>query len=155
MRRLIFPFFNAIAAGMLLIGAAWADLDSGISAYASGDFDAAAREFAVLAGKGDMEGQYYLGLLYEEGQGLPKSYDEAVAHYAQAAKQGYLDAYFALGEIYLSRFAPQKDRISAYIWLEMAAKHGHPRGRDEFERNKQAMTSEEIAQAAKRSIADR
>lgn len=152
MRRLISMVFRVIAASTLLFSPAWADYNSGMAAYASGDFDTAAREFSMLAAKGDREGQYNMGLLYEEGQGVSKSFNEAVSSYTKAAQQGYVDAYFALGEIYISRSAPKKDRVAAYRWLEMAAKHGHPRGNDEFERNKSAMTAEQLDQARKQSF---
>jgi len=151
MRRLISMVFKVIAGGVLLVGPVWADFNRGMAAYASGDFDTAAREFFVLAAKGDKEGQYNLGLLYEEGQGVPMKFDEAVNCYTKAAQQGYVDAYFALGEIYISRSAPKKDRVAAYRWLEKAAKYGHPRGNDEFERNKRAMTAEQLDEAAKQS----
>lgn len=151
MRRLISMVLKVLAGIVLLVSPVWADFDSGVSAYASGDFEVAAREFSLLAAKGNKEGQYHLGLLYEEGQGVPKQFDEAVSCYTKAAAQGYVDAYFALGEIYISRSTPKIDRVSAYRWLELAAQHGHPRGQDEFERNKKAMTAEQLDEAAKQS----
>lgn len=152
MRRLMFMVFKVIATSTLLFSLALADYNSGMAAYASGDFDTAARELSLLAAKGDKEAQYNMGLLYEEGQGVSKSFHEAVSAYTKAAQQGYVDAYFALGEIYISRSAPSKDRVEAYRWLEMAAKYGHPRGNDEFERNKQAMTAEQLDEARKQSL---
>lgn len=152
MRRFAFVFTKILLGLCLLTGLVRADFDSGLMAYASGDFDTAAREFSVLAERGDMEGQYYMGLLYEEGQGVPKRYEDAEKCYEKAARQGYVDAYFALGEIYLHQPEGRKDRISAYHWLDMAAKHGHPRGMDEFLRNKKAMTLEQISLAEKRSL---
>lgn len=152
MRRFIFLIFQMIVTSALLFSSAWADYNSGMAAYASGDFDTAAREFSLLAAKGDKEGQYNMGLLYEEGQGVAKNYYEAVSAYTKAARQGYVDAYFALGEIYISRSAPKKDRVEAYRWLEMAAKYGHPRGNDEFERNKLSMTVEQLDEARKLSF---
>ena len=146
---------NAILVFGLLISPANADLDAGLMAYANGDFDTAAREFSLLAEKGEKEGLYHLGLLYEEGQGVPKQFEEAVRCYTNAAKQGYLDAYFALGEIYLHLPGGKKDRISAYIWLEMAAKNGHPRGSEEFMRNKSAMTPEQIGLAERAALTTR
>jgi len=136
----------------LLTAQVWADFDAGLMAYASGDFDTAAREFSVLAKSGDKEGQYYMGLLYEEGQGVPKRYEDAEKCYTKAARQGYVDAYFALGEIYLRQPDGKKDRVSAYHWLNMAAKHGHPRGMEEFQRNRKAMTPEQISLAEKYSM---
>jgi TPR repeat protein len=152
MRRSAFVFTEILLGLCLLTGQVRADLDSGLMAYASGDFDTAAREFSVLAERGDMEGQYYMGLLYEEGQGVPKRYEDAEKCYRKAARQGYVDAYFALGEIYLHQPEGRKDRVSAYRWLDKAAKHGHPRGRDEFLRNKHAMTLEQISLAEKLSL---
>jgi uncharacterized protein len=144
MRHLMMLLIRVLLGVALLIPVAKADMDSGLMAYANGDFDTAARVFSALAAKGDKEGQYYMGLLYEEGQGVDKNYQEAVNSYSNAARQGFLDAYFALGEIYLRQPGGKRDRVAAYYWLGMAAKHGHPRGEDEFRRNKRAMTPEEI-----------
>jgi TPR repeat protein len=149
MRRALVLFAEVLLGLFLLAAPVRADFDSGLMAYASGDFDTAAREFSVLAKGGDKEGQYYMGLLYEEGQGVPQRFDHAEKCYTKAAQQGYLDAYFALGEMYLHQPGDKKDRVSAYYWLEMAAKHGHPRGMDEFLRNKKAMTPEQISLAKK------
>jgi TPR repeat protein len=152
MRRAHVLFAEVLLGLFLLTAPVRADIDSGLMAYANGDFDTAARVFSVLAKSGDKEAQYYMGLLYEEGQGVPKRFDEAEKCYTKAAQQGYLDAYFALGELYLHQPGDKKDRVSAYFWLEMAAKHGHPRGMDEFLRNKKAMTPEQISLAKKVSM---
>lgn len=149
MRKFATLLFCAILAMGLYTPLAWSDFDAGVMAYANGDFDAAAREFFQLSEKGDMAGQYHMGLLYEEGQGVPKQFEDAVRCYTKAAEQGYVDAYFALGEIYLHQSAGKKDRVKAYFWLGMAAKHGHPRGEEEFQRNKKAMTPEQLELAAK------
>ncbi len=142
-------FAEALLAVFLLNAPVQADFDAGLMAYANGDFDTAAREFSTLAKLGDKEGQYYMGLLYEEGQGVPQRFESAEKCYTKAAQQGYVDAYFTLGELYLHQPGIKKDRVSAYYWLEMAAIHGHPRGKDEFQRNKNAMTPEQISLAKK------
>jgi len=153
MYRFLAVLIHAFVGFWLAVAPVRADFDSGLSAYASGDFDTAAREFALLAAKGDKEGQYHLGLLYEEGQGVSKSYAEAVSYYTRAAKQGYVDAYFALGEIYLRQPGGKRDRVAAHYWLGMAARHGHPRGPDEFKRNRNAMTPEQLGLAEKIFVA--
>lgn len=147
MHRLRVSLINLILVSGCLSAAVRADFDAGVMAYSNGDFDTAAREFTLLAEKGDRAGQYHLGLLYEEGQGVPKNYGSAVTCYTNAAKQGYLDAYFALGELYLHQPDGRRDRVSAYIWLSKAAKSGHPRGKEEFMRNMKFMTTEQISQA--------
>lgn len=153
MSRLFFVLIYVFASIGLSVAAVRADINSGLSAYASGDFDTAAREFALLAAQGDKEGEYHLGLLFEEGQGVPKSYADAVSYYTKAANQGYVDAYFALGEIYLRQPGGKRDRVSAHYWLGMAARHGHPRGPDEFNRNRNAMTPEQLGLAEKKFVA--
>jgi TPR repeat protein len=153
MRHLMVLLIRVLLGVGLLFPAARADMDSGLMAYANGDFDTAAREFSALAAQGDKEGHYYMGLLYEEGQGVEQSYQAAVNCYRNAAGQGFLDAYFALGEIYLRQPGGKRDRVAAYYWLGMAAKHGHPRGEEEFRRNKRAMTPDEIRLAEQRSRA--
>lgn len=147
--RLFVPLFITLSTAGMGSQPALADLDTGLMAYASGDFETAAREFGLLSEKGEKAGLYHMGLLYEEGQGVAKQFDRAVTCYTKAAQQGYVDAYFALGEIYLHQPGGQKDRIKAYYWLGMAAKHGHPRGTEEFQRNKQAMSLEQIEIAEK------
>jgi TPR repeat protein len=151
MRKFAVLLFCAMSATGLCHPQARADFDAGVMAYANGDFDAAAREFSQLSEKGDMAGQYHMGLLYEEGQGVPKQFEDAVRCYTKAAEQGYVDAYFALGEIYLRQPGGKKDRVQAYHWLGMAKKHGHPRGGEEFERNRKAMTPEQI-ELAERAV---
>lgn len=149
MRKFAVLLFCAMSSIGFSIAQVRADFDAGVMAYANGDFETAAREFLQLSEKGDMAGQYHMGLLYEEGQGVPKQFEAAVRSYTKAAEQGYVDAYFALGEIYLRQPGGKKDRIQAYYWLAMAMKHGHPRGGDEFERNRKAMTPEQIELAEK------
>ncbi|MCU0934422.1 MAG: hypothetical protein MUE86_08375 [Thiobacillaceae bacterium] len=66
---------------------AHAGVDEGMSAYSSGDYDKAAREFKVLAERGDREAQYMLGLLHEEGQGVERDDLLAAYWYARSADQ--------------------------------------------------------------------
>ena len=64
----------------LLIGLATpsqADLLDGLVAYARGDYATALQEFKPLAAQGDPMGQFYLGLMYYKGQGVPQDYVQA------------------------------------------------------------------------------
>ncbi len=73
------------------------------------DFAEALRLCRPLAEQGDFTGQYYLGVLYDEGLGgLPKDYREAVKWYRKAADQGDPDAQYRLGLLYWNgRGVPQ------------------------------------------------
>ena len=47
------------------------DFHKGLTAYTSGDYATALREWEPLAEQGDDLAQIYLGFLYEKGQGVP------------------------------------------------------------------------------------
>jgi uncharacterized protein len=151
LRRLLLtiPFACALAAGQT-----WAGFDQGMNAYASGDFDTAAREFRLLAEKGDKESQYLLGLLYEEGQGVLRDDVEAAYWYARSAGQGFGDAYFALGQLFVHRKGERQDRMGAHHWFSLAKEYGHRLADQEMQRNLNAM-SPEMADMARNRYKDR
>ena len=55
----------------------WADFQAGMEAYNRGDFKTALREWQPLAEQGDARAQFYFGLLYENGDGVPLDYTKA------------------------------------------------------------------------------
>ena len=65
--------------------------------------------------------QFQLGTMYEHGDGVGVDIDRAIFWYELAAKQGYVDAQFNLGNIYHAHV--KDDRKSAY-WFEKAADLG-------------------------------
>ncbi len=135
-----------VAAG-LTSAPAWADFESGLEAYTVGSFEAAAREWAPLAENGDAAAQYHLGLLYEEGQGVEKSYDLARFWYLRSATQGYVDAYFALGEMYANGRGTVPDRSLAYHWYTMAGAAGHSRALELMGRFAPKLSTEQMAES--------
>ncbi len=65
--------------------------------YNHGNYEAAFRKFLALAEHGNAEAQYYIGVMYSEGQGVPQDNAEAVAWYRRAAAQGDANARFIVG----------------------------------------------------------
>ena len=67
----------------LLVGtpASSADFQKGLTAAQSGDFATALREWKPLAKQGNASAQYFLGLMYEDGKGVPKNNKTAVKWY--------------------------------------------------------------------------
>ena len=128
-------------------GSALADFDSGLQAYTSGDYESAASEWAPLAEAGNTAAQYHLGLLYEEGQALPRDYDLARFWYLRAATGGYTDAYFALGEIYAKGRGTLPDRSLTYHWYSMAAEKGHRRAQELLPRYAPKLSHEQMIEA--------
>lgn len=133
----------------LAVFGAQADFDSGMYAYSTGNYDDAAREFQDCADRGEVQGEYYIGLLYEEGQGVPRDYKIALAWYTKAANRGDVDAAFALGRMYSLGLGVEQDRARAYAWYGRAARGGHYLGKQEQEKCASRMAPDQL-QAAQR-----
>ena len=68
------------------------DFEHAADAYEREDYKTAYKLFLPLAEQGDAFAQYNLGLMYDQGLGVPQDYKEAVKWYRLAAEQGYADA---------------------------------------------------------------
>ncbi len=104
---------------------AWADFQAGVDAYLRGDYATALCEFRPVAEQGDAEAQYNLGLLYDNGWGVPQDYGQARQWFEKAASQGVADAQFNLGMLYASGHGVSQDYVQAWQWYEQAAAQGH------------------------------
>ena len=49
------------------------DFQKGLTAYESGDYATALREWEPLAEQGDADAQFFLGEMYWRGQGVPQN----------------------------------------------------------------------------------
>ena len=72
MRKLIF-----LMCILLWSGLATAGFDEALAAYKKGDFKMAANGFKELSMQGNAQAQYILGLMYRQGQGVPRDYTQA------------------------------------------------------------------------------
>ena len=84
MRKVLFA--AAVILGMPV--PAMADFQAGKEAYAHGDYAMAMQEWLPLAERGDATAQYNLGLLYGNGQGVAKNYEEAYFWFVLASAYG-------------------------------------------------------------------
>jgi TonB family protein len=99
-----------------------ADIDDGQAAYDRGDYETALRLWRPLAEQGSARAQNNLGVLYENGKGVPQNVVEAVKWYRLAAEQGYAGAQNNLGLIYaIGRGGVPQDQLHAYMWFSLAA----------------------------------
>ena len=64
------------------------------------DYETAYKLFLPLAEQGDADAQFNLGVMYDEGDGVPQDYKEAFKWYRLAAEQGDAFAQFELGVMY-------------------------------------------------------
>jgi len=77
------------------------------------------------AEQGDVQAQFKLGLMYDEGQGVAQDYVEAVKWYQKAAGQGDADAQFKFGVCYERGKGVTQDYAKAVEWYTKAAEQGH------------------------------
>tara|TARA_B110000977_G_scaffold170989_1_gene222165 strand:- start:23 stop:295 length:273 start_codon:yes stop_codon:yes gene_type:complete len=66
-------------------------------------------EEQVLAEQGNARAQYFLGLMYNEGKGVPKDQKEAFKWYRLAADQGDASAQYNLALMYGNGVGVPKD----------------------------------------------
>jgi hypothetical protein len=109
---------------MAFIGPAWADLDQAIEAYRQGEYEAAHDAFLPLARDGDAEAQFMLGVLYDNGRGVLRDYDEARRWYHLAARQGSAKAQYNLGTMYENGRGVRRNYGLAMNWYRLAAEQG-------------------------------
>ena len=111
-------------AAAVAFSAARADFETGLRAYDAGDYDAALAEWAPLAEQGDLESQFGMGIIYENGRGVGQDYTEAAKWYSSAAEGGHPGAQFNLGNIYQQGLGVPKDPSRAVYWWTLSATQG-------------------------------
>ncbi len=87
------------------------------------------RWYLQSAQEGHAASQYQVGLMYERGSGVERSWEQALHWYQLAAVQDYPPAQFALGELYRFGDGSDKsekiDRVLAYVWYYLSARNGY------------------------------
>jgi len=84
--------------------------------FAWGEIDL--REIKKLAESGDVEAQFNLGFMYDQGQGVPQNYSKAIKWYRKAADQGHVDAQYFLGTMYVQGQGVPLNYAEATKWLK-------------------------------------
>lgn len=98
---------------------------SAVSAYERKNYPVALKIFTKLAEQGHANAQFALGVMYDNGEGVPKDASQAVTWYRKAAEQGHAGAQFALGIMYRHGEGVSKDMAQAAAWYRKAAEQGH------------------------------
>lgn len=84
-----------------------------------------AKWFKIAAEQGDANAQLIMGVMYDQGEGVPQDDKEAVKWYKLAAEQGGAEAQYNLGMMYdQGEGAPQDDN-EAFKWYKLSAEQGH------------------------------
>ena len=100
MRHLTATLFLTLAVLLGSAGMGWgAYFQKGLDAVQRGDYTTALREWKPLAEHGNADAQFNLGVMYDDGEGVPQDYKTAVKWYR-------LD----LDKFYLNFFSNSKDQ---------------------------------------------
>lgn len=122
------PLYGLLAVALVL--AAFASLafagpvEDGNAAFERGDYETALRLLRAPADEGNADAQLLLGMMYHDGEGVPKDYAQAAQWIRKAAEQDNATAEFALGALYHEGDGVPKDEAAAVRWLEKAARQG-------------------------------
>jgi len=101
-----------------------AGFDEATAAFESGNYPKALEELQPLVEKGDARAQYAMGVMAENGFGMPVNLQQAAAWYLKAAQQGNTDAQFNLGAMYERGLGMPADPAQAAHWYLLAAESG-------------------------------
>jgi len=120
---------------------------AGVEAWTLGDYATALKEWRPLAELGDMESQFRMGFLYDNGYGVPQDDGAAARWYRLAAEQGHDLAQRRLGLLYEQGRGVLQDYVQAHMWFNLAAAQGHKNAVNNKEVLAEKMTPEQIAAA--------
>ncbi|MFZ5522526.1 MAG: tetratricopeptide repeat protein [Pseudomonadota bacterium] len=121
MRKAILMLLLAVVS----IGAFAGDFDDGVAAYERKDYATALKIFRSFAAKNNPQAQYNLGIMYQEGQGVPQDYEEAIKWYRMATEQGEANAQSMLGVSHDKGQSVAQDYEDAIVWYRTVAEQGN------------------------------
>ena len=78
----------------------------------------------LAAEQGEAKAQFNLGVMYDNGEGVPQDDKTAVKWYTLAAEQGLANAQFNLGWMYDEGLGVPQDNVYAHMWWNIAASSG-------------------------------
>ena len=88
------------------------------------DYTSLIPKLLILAQKGEAKAQYHLGVLFNDGKGVPQDFTQAAKWYTQAASQGHVKAQLYLGLLYQKGQGVEQDYRQAAIYYLKAASQG-------------------------------
>ncbi len=120
-------FLAATALSLSLTAAvpAYAGIDDAINAYNTGQFDVARQEFESLAADGNGEAAFYLGRMYQFGEGVPENQSQALTWFRKSADLDHADGHFVAGQMYEKGLGTPQDYDRAFASYEAASDMGH------------------------------
>ena len=138
------------AATVPACGAAVAqDFRAGLSAYNSGDYPSAFREWLGLAEQGDPAAEAGIGFLFHKGLGVTQDDAQAAAWFVKAAEQGQAEAQLLLGTLFFFGKGVPQSYVSAFAWCDIAGTNGQSDASECRDVALERMTPDETTQSFK------
>jgi uncharacterized protein len=110
--------------GLLASSACFAGINEGMAAYNENNYEVTLKEWLPLAKRGNADAQFGMGMMCENGQGLPQDYAQAVSWYKKAAGQGHTEAMTSMGWMYKKGQGVSQNYAKAVSWYQKAAERG-------------------------------
>ncbi len=129
-----------------------ANMQRGTDAYDRGDYENAFTDFQPLAEQGDSSAQFFLGLMYKNGWGVPQDYKKAIKYYTLSAEQGDIWAQSNLGVMNYVGEGVAKNAVRAHMWINISALNGNEHGIVARDNIAKKMTDEQILEAQKMAL---
>jgi TPR repeat protein len=99
--------------------------NDGVAAFQSRDYATALKLWMPLAEKDDAEAQRNIGIMFQQGLGVPQSDAEAAKWYRRAAENGHARAQQNLGVMYEEGAGVLQDYVEAAKWYRKSAEAGN------------------------------
>ena len=119
-KHLLIIYFSLIITPVLAI-----DAETGARQAAKGDYKTAYKTWKDSAEAGDPMSQFYLGVLYEKGNGVEQEYSQALFWYIKAAGQGIARAHYNIGHMFFNGRGVSQDYKEAERQFKVAAESGY------------------------------
>ncbi len=99
------------------------DFDRGSAAHRQQDYKTAFKIWLALAEKGQVDAQYNVARMLQDGDGAAQNPVEAMKWYRRAAGQGDQESQYYLGLMYLRGEGVAANEAEAQKWFAMNRKH--------------------------------
>lgn len=96
----------------------------GYAEFKMANYATARMIWEALAERGNAEANFNLGILYEDGLGVPRDMPRALQHFERSAEGGNQRAQYRLGLLYSAGGSVPPDPARSRKWLEAAAAQG-------------------------------
>ena len=107
----------------------------------------ALKGYRTMAAQGNAEAMRYLGMMYANGQGVPKNLLEAARWFDKAGARGDVVSLVRLGAFYANGQGVKKDMVQAYARFLLAKDLDHPGAGELLEKIAAGMTGQQVDEA--------